>query len=351
MKKITVPEEVEDLKASEEKYREVFKNACDMISINLMRDDGLSSNFIDVNKAGIDRLGYSYEDFLDMTPADIVVPDKQLEMSNNDLNLNNKGYVKFEIIHQAKNGKRIPVEVNKHLFELGGKTVGFAISRDITDSKSNEIQLLKDLKEKDMLLKEIHHRVKNNFMIISSLLSLQSKFIEDEKYQELFKESQNRVRSMAIIHERFCKSSDLKKIDFGDYIRTLANDLYNTYVIDTSLIKLNIDVNDVQLDINTSIPLGLIVNELITNSLKHAFPQDLCGEINVKFHKQDKKYLLEVDDDGTGFPKDINYNNTDSLGLKLVTSLTEQIDGEIEFNNISGTSFKIIVKEEKFDEN
>jgi two-component sensor histidine kinase len=115
-------------------------------------------------------------------------------------------------------------------------------------------------------------------------------------------------------------------------------------------IKLNVDVDDVMLDINTSIPLGLIVNELVTNSLKHAFPPGKSGEINIKFDTTDDKYQLLVKDNGIGFPKDIDYKNTETLGLRLVTSLTEQIDGEIEFSNSPGTSFKIIFTEEKFDE-
>ena len=202
-----------------------------------------------------------------------------------------------------------------------------------------------------MLLKEIHHRVKNNLMIISSLLNLQSRYIKDEESKNIFKESQNRANSMALIHERLYQSTDLKRIDFGDYIRTLADDLYHTYVMDTSLIHINVDVDDIMLDINTSIPLGLVVNELVTNSLKHAFNPGESGEISIKFNQQNDKYLLEVKDNGIGFPKDIDYKSTDSLGLRLVTSLTDQIDGEIEFDNASGTSFKIIFTEEKFEEN
>ena len=203
--------------------------------------------------------------------------------------------------------------------------------------------------KKKYFLKRFYHRVKNNLMIISSLLSLQSRYIKDEESKNIFKESQNRARSMALIHERLYQSTDLKRINFGEYIRTLANDLYNTYVLDKSLITLNIDVDDVKLDINTSIPLGLIVNELVTNSLKHAFPQGKGGEIDIQFHIQDDKYLLEVKDNGIGFPKDINYKNTNSLGLRLINSLTEQIDAEVEFNNISGSLFKIIFEEEKFE--
>ena len=226
-----------------------------------------------------------------------------------------------------------------------------SIIRDVTERKKTEKLLQNSLNEKEMLLKEIYHRVKNNLMIISSLLNLQSRYIKDEESKNIFKESQNRARSMALIHERLYQSTDLKRIDFGEYIRTLANDLYNTYVLDKNLITLNINVDDVKLDINTSIPLGLIVNELITNSLKHAFPHGKSGEINIQFHTLEDKYLLEVKDNGIGFPKEINYQNTNSLGLRLINSLTEQIDGEIQFNNKSGTSFKIIFTEEKFEEN
>ena len=224
------------------------------------------------------------------------------------------------------------------------KSIKYSIER-----KNIENQLQITIKDKELLLRELHHRVKNNLMIISSLLNLQSTYIKDEESKKIFKESQNRARSMALIHERLYQSTDLKRIDFGDYIRTLANDLYHTYVMDTNLIKLNVDVEDIKLDINTSIPLGLILNELVTNSLKHAFPKGSSGKIDIILHLQDKKYLLEVKDNGIGFTKDIDYKNTDSLGLRLVISLTDQIEGEIEFNNKLGTSFKIIFEEEKFE--
>jgi PAS domain S-box-containing protein len=310
-----------------------------------MGDDGLSCNFIDINKMGIERLGYTYEEFLEMTPTDIVAPDKQLEMPNNDLNLYDKGYVKFEIIHQAKDGKRIPVEVNKHIFELRGKNVGLAIFRDITERKAFENQLLKGFQEKEMLLKEIHHRVKNNFMIISSLLNLQSQYIGDEKSLELFKESQNRARSMAIIHERLYQSSDLKRIDFGEYIRSLTHELFHTYNADHGRIKLKINVQNILLDINIAIPLGLIVNELITNSLKHAFTDGKLGKINVNFYPIDEHYEFIVKDNGIGFPEDIDFQKTNSLGLQMIKVLTSQIDGQIELDNNNGTEFKIKFKE------
>jgi PAS domain S-box-containing protein len=255
----------------------------------------------------------------------------------------------FESLGLRKDGTEFPFEISIATWGSKGNKFTTSIIRDITRRKKTEKLLQNSLDEKEMLLKEIHHRVKNNLMIISSLLNLQSRYIKDEESKSIFKESQNRARSMALIHERLYQSSDLKRIDFGEYISTLANDLYNTYVMDKSLIKLNIDVDDLRLDINTSIPLGLIVNELVTNSLKHAFPEGKSGEIDIRFHKKDEEYLLEVKDDGIGFSDDIDYKNTESLGLRLVTSLTEQIDGKIEFDNTSGTSFKIIFKEEKFE--
>ena len=255
----------------------------------------------------------------------------------------------FESYGLKKDGTEFPFEISIATWGSKGNIFTTSIIRDVTERKKNEKLLQNSLNEKEMLLKEIYHRVKNNLMIISSLLSLQSRYIKDEESKNIFKESQNRARSMALIHERLYQSTDLKRIDFGEYIRTLANDLYNTYVLDKSLITLNIDVDDVKLDINTSIPLGLIVNELVTNSLKHAFPNSKSGEIDIQFHTQDDKYLLEVKDNGIGFPKDINYKNTNSLGLRLINSLTEQIDAEVEFDNTSGSSFKIIFEEEKFE--
>ncbi len=207
-------------------------------------------------------------------------------------------------------------------------------------NKLNE-KLKKSLEEKEMLLKEIHHRVKNNLMIIASLLNIQSRYIKDTESQEIFKESQNRARSMAIIHERLYQSVDLKRIDFRDYVRTLANELFHAYTDDSGRIKLKINLDAIFVDINIAIPLGLIINELITNSLKHAFPDGRGGEITLDFHKKEDLFELTVKDDGVGFPEDLDYRSTSSLGLQLVNSLTEQIDGEVKLEGTNGTCFKI----------
>jgi len=206
-------------------------------------------------------------------------------------------------------------------------------------------QLQKALEEKDMLLKEIHHRVKNNLMIISNLLELQSYYIKDKAELDVFVDSRTRADSMALIHERLYKSTDLKKIDFREYISDLASDLFDIYAMGSDKIKLNIDVDEIMLDINTAMPLGLIINELLNNSLKHGFPDNISGTITIIFNKSDDQFMLIIKDDGIGFPQDLDYEKADSLGLELINSLTKQIDGKLELNSTNGTEFKISFKE------
>lgn len=229
------------------------------------------------------------------------------------------------------------------------KTLVYGTVQDITERKIAEKKLKESLEEKELLIKEIHHRVKNNLMVISSLLNLQSSYIKDKQALDIFKESESRARSMALIHERLYRSSDLKRINFGDYIRTLATDLYHTYITDPSRVKLNLDIDNLMIDINTTVPLGLTVNELVSNSLKHAFPGDLKGEINIDFHKIGDDFILKVYDTGIGFPEGLDFRNTDSLGLQLVNSLVGQIDGEIELDRSHGTGFTIKFKEIEYE--
>jgi PAS domain S-box-containing protein len=334
------------LKESEEKFRELFNSADDMITLNVINEDGLPGKFIEVNEVACERLGYTKDELLNMGPIDIVAKEKISEMPENARKLDKEGHATFEIIHLTKDGEKIPVEVNNHLFIMKGKKVALAISRDITERKKAEEQLRHSLEEKEMLMKEIHHRVKNNLMVISSLLNLQSKYIKDKESLNIFKESQSRAKSMALIHERLYRSDDMKKINFGEYIETLSNDLYHTYVTDQGRITLNLEVEDAKIDINTSVPLGLIVNELVSNCMKHAFPaNEMNGEISITFKKIGDKFMLNVKDNGVGFPEDLDFKNTDSLGLQLVTMLVDQIDGEIELKNKDGTEFKITFKE------
>jgi PAS domain S-box-containing protein len=207
--------------------------------------------------------------------------------------------------------------------------------QDITGSRQAEVQIKSSLKEKEVLLKEIHHRVKNNLQIISSLLNLQSAEIEDPKASQKFRESQDRVKAMALIHERLYQSSDLAKIDFAGYVRSLTGHLVRSYK--ANAIRLNVEIESVPMNLDVSIPCGLMINELVSNAFKYAFPGRKDGEIKVVFSEdKDRMLRLVVSDNGVGFPEDRNPEESDSLGLKLVRTLTEQLGGTLRYRNQGG---------------
>ena len=213
----------------------------------------------------------------------------------------------------------------------------------IIEEKQAKEQIKASLNEKEVLLQEIHHRVKNNMQIISSLVKLQSRHITDNDALETFRSTQNRVRSMALIHERLYQSKDFARVDFDEYVRCLASNLFNAYTVAPGDINLRINIKDVLLDINTAIPCGLIINELVSNSLKHAFPNGKKGEIQIFMHPLNKNDIeLTVSDNGVGVPENVDFRNTESLGLHLVTILAEdQLHGEIKMERNEGTKFHI----------
>ncbi len=213
---------------------------------------------------------------------------------------------------------------------------------EITERKKAEEQINASLQEKLILLREIHHRVKNNLQVISSLLNLQSGYIEDKKSLEVFRESQNRVRSMALIHEKLYQSKDLNKIEFSEYIRSLTSALFSSYNTEANRIILRSELEGISFEIDTAILCGLIINELVSNSLKHAFPNGTKGEVYIGLSKTgEKQYTLIVRDNGVGFPPHIDFRKTESLGLQLVTTLTDQLGGVIQLKRDGCTEFKI----------
>jgi two-component sensor histidine kinase len=202
-------------------------------------------------------------------------------------------------------------------------------------------------------LKEIHHRVKNNMQVISSLLNLQSEQIEDPKYIEMFNDSRNRIKSMALVHEKLYQSKDLTNINFGDYVRSLIDGLFVFYNINPANISTEIKVQDIRLAIDIAIPCGLIINELISNSLKYAFPEGRSGEIKIIFNQininGDKGYDLVISDNGIGIPENFDIKKTRSLGLQLVINLVEhQLQGKIDLTKTNGTEFHIYFREPKY---
>lgn len=232
-------------------------------------------------------------------------------------------------------------EPDENLLEMAtliGSQIGLFLER-----KRAEDQIKASLKEKEVLLKEIHHRVKNNLQIISSLLNLQSRYIDDQRVFELFRESQERIRSIALIHERLYRSRDLAEIDFAEYLQSLSANLFRSYGVKSNAVKLKVEVDGMRLSVDTAIPIGLIVNELVSNSLKHAFPSGRKGEIRIRLAANgDNSSTLIVSDNGIGFPHDLDLRNARSLGLQLVNMLVQQLDGTIELDRTNGTTFKIV---------
>ena len=215
------------------------------------------------------------------------------------------------------------------------------VDSDITAGKKMQKQIETSLKEKDVLLKEIHHRVKNNLQIIISLLNLQTGYIKDEVTLKAVKDGQSRVRSMALVHEKFYQSDELSEIDFAEYIEKLCHFIYQSYGDKTDRVRLQISGDKIGLDMDTAMPCGLLVNEIVSNSYKYAFPNQEKGTIQIDFKKIDNKIILLIQDNGVGFPVEYDLERGESLGMQLIQALTSQLDGELVVSRENGTSFKI----------
>lgn len=347
---------------------------------------------VNANKAAIDIFGFNEREILGKPLKDTIeIPGKEKIKDNKILNtiffkkLFENGKLKdAEVEFLTKSGKRIPMNLSASLIYGSNKKIEgtVIVARDLTETKKlinaleesknkleekvnertkeivaankelqNEIkerknaekQIKKNLKEKEILLREIHHRVKNNLQIISSLLDLQAGHLEGKEASDLICESQNRVKSMALIHEQLYQSEDIGNVNFKEYINSLVSNLANSYGADIKNLSFKIDVRDVLLNIDSAIPCGLIIAELVSNSLKHAFPNSRNAKIIINFTlDKDNNYVLNISDNGVGLPKNFDFKNTESLGLQLVNMLVQQLKGKISVDVSSGTTFKII---------
>ena len=229
------------------------------------------------------------------------------------------------------------------IYDESGKVYRIAgICEDISDRKFTEARIQAALREKEILLKEIHHRVKNNMQVVSSLLQLQAQYIEDEPTLALFEESQTRIHSMALIHEQLYQSENLDRIDLPLYVENLVANLYQSFGCSNTSIQFNLNIDPIYLNIETAIPCGLIINELVSNSLKYAFTQSSGGEININFHEiTSQQFYLTIQDNGSGFPAGFDVENTETLGVRLVRMLTHQLDGTLVIDSQCGTCYHI----------
>ncbi|MCH7571018.1 MAG: GAF domain-containing protein [Deltaproteobacteria bacterium] len=259
------------------------------------------------------------------------------------------------VLRVASKNRSIYTQRHLELLERIGSQIAGAIANSqlYAQQKDAEERIRTSLNEKEVLLKEVHHRVKNNLQVISSLLNLQARNIDDELARDILRESRNRVRAMALIHEQLYQSEDLARIPFGVYIRKLTNDLYRTYQVDSDHVTVNITAGDLLVGIDTAIPCGLIINELVSNSLKHAFPAGAPGEIVICLEvDKEGNFVLTVSDNGVGIPDGLDLRNAESLGMQLVSSLVDQLGASLEIDGSRGTRFTIkfmhTMEEEEF---
>jgi PAS domain S-box-containing protein len=294
------------------------------------------------NKKHEEMTGYSAEELSHLNPlswyddkADIV----RVEAAINDVFTT--GYGEVEAPMRIKTGEKLLMHFTGSRLIMDGKKYFVGVGTDITARKQAEEKINASLLEKETMLKEIHHRVKNNLQVISSLLSLQSSYLQDEKAREMLQNSMDRVKIMAQIHTMLYQSEDLSRVDFGSFIRDLASRLQQSYGIAESPIQVHVDVVDVSLTIETSIPCGLILNELVSNTFKHAFPERRGGEIHISMTTAGDRFVLTVRDNGIGFPESVDFRNTQSLGLELVNLLVGQMNGKIDMRIDGGTTWTI----------
>ena len=358
-------QDMTEFKRAEEKIR----NLANIVesSNDAIITESLEGSITNWNKGAEEIYGYSAEEILGK-PISILAPCILAEEPKKLVELVKRGerVQQYETLRLKKDGTIINVSITLSLiFDIYEKLTGISvIYRDITKRKEAE-EALKYFETARK--KEIHHRIKNNLQVISSLLELQAeKFnnredIEDSEVMEAFRESQDRVISMALIHEELHKSEGLDTLNFSPYIEELARNLFLTYRLGNTDVSLNMDLEEnIFLDMDTAVPVGIIVNEIVSNSLKHAFPGRDKGEIRIKFRREEngenKKegnkstcFTLIISDNGVGIPESFDIEDLDSLGMQLINTLVDQLDGELELKSNSGTEFAIrfTVTEEK----
>ena len=333
----------ERLRESEEKYRALFETAQDAI---FLTDE--TGRFIDVNHAAYKSLGYSKEELLKLNNRKIDTDSRGYEAFQKVRNgIVNK--IIFEVNQRKKDGSILPVEIIGSFFTCRGKRIALAVARDITKRKRAKEALQASLAEKEVLLREVHHRVKNNLASIVSLIELQIDQITDPAQSAQMLDLKTRIRSMALIHEALYNSQDISRICAQIYVQELTEYLVQSYDAPAA-IRWNIDMKDITLPINTAISCGLIITEIVTNSLKYAFPGEApCREntaepceISLSMQKKDEYIVLNASDNGTGISSSTNLQEPATLGIRLIRLLAEhQLCGNLEINTNNGTAYTL----------
>lgn len=313
------------LRESEEKFRVLAETSPAAIALYQGED------VLYINPTAAELIGYTVEELSRISFWGCVHEDfKEMVRERGLARMRGESVpTQYECKFVSKDGKELWAIVSVGCIEYKGKPAGIVTLIDTTEAKLAEERIRASLREKEVLLKEVHHRVKNNLQIISSLIDLQSEYLHDEQSRAFFQDSQNRIRSMALIHQKLYQSDSLASIDLRVYIEELATHLFSTSVQDPVVILLKVDMEDISLGMDEAIPCGLIVNELVSNSLQHAFPDNRGGEIVLRCSNVDGWIELTVSDNGVGMPPDLDLGTTETLGLQLVTTLVKQLRGKI----------------------
>lgn len=332
------------LRRSEQKYKTIFDFAPDLIVV--YNPEGV---VLDMSPIGAQMHARSREEIIGKYGVSESWTEKDLarfeEIRNATLR-DGEWHGELTGIF-VKDGPEATIETRAKVGDIEGEKIVIVISRDITERKRMEEEIRGGLREKETLLREIHHRVKNNMQIISSLLRLQSKNAKDDKTRSLFRESQNRILSMAMIHEKLYQSEGLHKINIREYIADLVGEVFSSFGEKSDSIALLMEIEDIVLGLDTAIPCGLIIIELVSNSLKYAFPEGGPGEVFIGLRSEDQgRFRLTVSDNGPGLPENINIDGLQSLGLRLVSDLAKyQLEGEMAVSSKKGTSIDVSFKE------
>jgi PAS domain S-box-containing protein len=293
--------------------------------------------------AGAERLyGYTAQEVIGQPVALLVPPERSNELPATLARLQKGERLQHvETVRLRKDGQRLDVSLCISPIKDGNsRLIGAAIiARDITERKQVELYLKTSLREKEVLLKEIHHRVKNNLQVVSSLLHLQAHMISDPRLRVPFEENQARIQTMALIHQQLYRSGNLARIDFGEYLRDLATRVIRSLQVGQGRLALEISAEEVYFPIETAIPCGLLLHELLSNCVKHAFPEGRSGTIRVTLCRHPQGiHELTVRDDGVGLPEGLEVRATTSLGLRLVHLLAAQLHGTLTFESHAGTT-------------
>jgi PAS domain S-box-containing protein len=330
------------LQKAESRYRLLVENAQEAI---LVAQDGFLKF---VNRTAGEMTGYSEEELLSRPFPEFIHPDDRIMVVDRYLQrlAGEKDNPRYPFRLLTRLGEVKWVEIGTVLIEWDTRPATLNFLTDITARHKTDEANQAAFREKEVMLREIHNRVNNNMQIISSLLNLQAGNLADENSRRILKEGLLRIRSMAIVHEKLYKSPDLSKIDFADYVQSLADHLFHFFQIEAGRIRLEADLEAIELDINSAVPCGLLVNELLSNSLKHAFPVGKEGVLAIRLRRRpDGAVEIRVADNGIGLPEDVNMEQPERIGLQIVTLLIGQLGGTIELARENGTAFTVIFRE------